>query len=271
MIFVRDNADTLYIQPLKTLELSSEQTISLSYAIKRGAERLFQVEENEIGVRVMGKKDNPNILLFEASEGSLGILSQLIQEPQKLKELFIESYRCMHFDPLTLEETDLGKTLPKASYQDLLSYYNQRDHETLDRHQIKDALEVLMECDLSTVQSGKDRTKQYNFLLDNYDKTSATEKPLIQYLNEHNLAFPDKAQINMKDFYISVDFIYNTENGPTLVFCDGSIHDNELVKEEDGRKRNRLREAGYDIIEWHYTESLEDLVKRRKDIFRKVN
>ena len=271
MIFVRDTADTLYIQPLKALELSSEQTISLSYAIKRGAERLFQVEENEIGVRVMGKKDNPNILLFEASEGSLGILSQLIQEPQKLKELFVESYSCMHFDPLTLEETDLGKTLPKASYQDLLSYYNQRDHELLNRYDIKEALEYLMTCDLSTVQGVNDRWKQYNFLLENYDKSSATEKPLIEYLNKHNLAFPDKAQYNMEDFYISVDFVYNTENGPTLVFCDGSVHDDELVKEDDGRKRNLLREAGYDIIEWHYTESIEDLVKRRKDIFRKVN
>ena len=271
MIFVRDTADTLYIQPLKALELSSEETIILSYAIKRGAERLFQVEENEIGVRVMGKKDNPNILLFEASEGSLGILSQLIQEPQKLKELFIESYRCMHFDPETLEETDLGKTLPKASYQDLLSYYNQRDHEILDRYQIKDALEELMKCDLSTVQGGNNRAKQYNVLLENYDKTSATEKPLIEYLNKNNLAFPDKAQINMKEFFISVDFVYNTENGPTLIFCDGSVHDDELVKQSDGHKRKLLRDAGYDIIEWHYTESIEDLVKRRKDIFRKVN
>ena len=124
---------------------------------------------------------------------------------------------------------------------------------------------------MSTVQGGNDRLKQYKYLLDNYDKTSATEKPLIEYLNKHNLAYPDKAQINMKEFYISVDFVYNTENGPTLVFCDGSVHDNEIVKQGDGHKRKLLRDAGYDIIEWHYTESIEDLVKRRKDIFRKVN
>ena len=82
MIFARDTADTLYIQPLANLEITPEQTVSLSFALKRGIEKLFQVEENEIGVSVMGNKEKPNILLYEASEGSLGILSQLIEEPQ---------------------------------------------------------------------------------------------------------------------------------------------------------------------------------------------
>jgi hypothetical protein len=219
----------------------------------------------------MGEKENPNILLFESSEGSLGILSQLVQEPQKLKELFIESYRCMHFDPETNEQTELGKSLPRASYQDLLSYYNQRDHGILDRHSIKNALEFLMECDLSTVQAGNDREKQYEYLIDNYDKNSATELKLIKYLYKNNLAFPDKAQVNIKEFFISADFVYNTDNGATLIFCDGSVHDDELVKMKDGHQRKLLKDAGYDLIVWHYTESLEDLVLRRKDIFRKVN
>jgi hypothetical protein len=39
----------------------------------------------------------------------------------------------------------------------------------------------------------------------------------------------------------------------------------------DEHKRKLLKDAGYDIIVWHYSESIEDLVIRRKDIFRKVN
>lgn len=271
MIFVRDTADTLYLQPLKALELSTNQIISLSYALKRGIERLFQVEENEIGVRVIGMKDSPNILLFEASEGSLGVLSQLIQEPSKLKELFIESYRCMHFDPETLEETDLGRSLAKATYQDLLSYYNQRDHQVLDRRSINTALENLMECDLSTVQQGNDHEKQYRFLMDNYDKNSSTEKKFIEFLYKNKLVLPDKAQVNIPEFYISADFVYNTKNGAAVIFCDGSVHDQEDSKTDDEHKRNLLKDAGYDVIVWHYSESLDDLIKRRKDIFRKAN
>lgn len=272
LVFVRDTADTLYIQPLSALQLTPDQIISLSYAIKRGIEVLFQVEENEIGVRVMGTKENPNILIYEASEGSLGILSQLIQEPVRMKDLFGESYKCLHFDPLTREETPFGISLPKASYQDLLSYYNQRDHEILDRRQIKDALEKLMDCDFSTTQGAvnNDYDSQFSFLLENYDKKSATEKPLIEHLHKNKLRLPDKAQVNLEEFYISADFVYNTQDGPVLIFCDGSVHDDEQVKKEDGHKRQLLKDAGYDVVVWHYSEKIEDLMVRRKDIFRKV-
>jgi hypothetical protein len=271
MIFVRDTADTLYIQPLSNMDLSSDQVISLSYALKRGIESLFQVEESEIGVNIMGDKEKPNILIYESAEGSLGILSQLIQEPQKLQQLFEESYSKMHFDIDTREETEAGKKLPRASYEDLLSYYNQRHHDTLDRYSIKDVLEKLMDCDLSLVQRGNDREEQYRYLLDNYDKNSSTELPFIKHLYKNKLAFPDKAQIYINEFYISADFVYNTANGPVLLFCDGSIHDKESIIKDDEHKRKLLRDTGYDVIEWHYKETVEELVSRRKDIFRKVN
>lgn len=270
MVFVRDTADTLYIQPLSNLELNAEDTISLSFALKRGIEKLFQVEENEIGVNIIGNQEKPNILIYEASEGSLGILSQLIEEPVLLKKLFEESYSSMHFDIVTREETEKGKLLPKASYQDLLSYYNQIYHSVLDRYAIKLPLENLMDCDYSVVQNGKDRDEQYKYLLDSYDKNSNTEYKLIKYLYENDYALPDKAQVYIKEYYISADFVYNNENGAVIVFCDGSVHDLDKVKEDDVKKRTLLDSSGYDIIVWHYTESLEDLVKRRKDVFRKL-
>ncbi len=270
LVFVRDTADTLFIQPLDSLNLSAEQITSLSYAIKRGIEQLFQVEEKEIGVRIFWTQKNSNILIYEASEGSLGILSQLIQEPVRMKELFTESYRCMHFDPSTREETDMGRSLPKASYQDLLSYYNQRDHEILDRRGIKEVLEQLMDCDYSPNQGVHDYDAQYQYLLDNYDRNSATEKPLLEYLFKNKLALPDKAQVNIENHYINADFVYHTQDGPVLIFCDGSVHDDEHVKLEDERKRQGLKDDGYDVIVWHYSENVEDLVVRRKDIFRKV-
>ena len=68
LLFVRNNADTFYLQPLSNLNLEPEQIISLSYAMKRGLERLFQVEENEVGVRILGSLESPNVLIYEASE-----------------------------------------------------------------------------------------------------------------------------------------------------------------------------------------------------------
>lgn len=270
MIFARDTADTLYIQPLSNLDLTAEQTISLSFALKRGIEKLFQVEENEIGVSVLGNIEKPNILLYESSEGSLGILSQLIEEPQTLRKLFEESYTYMHFDPETREETDRGKQLPKASYEDLLSYYNQIHHEKLDRHSIKEPLERLMDCEFSVVQNNNDREKQYQYLLESYDKNSNTELKLLRFLYQKDYVLPTKAQVNIKEFYINADFVINTSNGPVLIFCDGNVHDLEEVEDSDKKKRKLLIDAGYDIIEWHHSEPLEDLVIRRKDILRKL-
>jgi hypothetical protein len=76
--------------------------------------------------------------------------------------------------------------------------------------------------------------------------------------------------VNVPGCYVNADFVYKTSVGTTLVFCDGSVHDSEEQRKLDKQKRQACRDAGFDVIEWHYLESLEKLVERRKDIFRKV-
>lgn len=269
MLIARNTVDTLYIQPMKDLEVDANQIISLSYALKRGIERLFQVEESEIGVMTLGDPESPNLMIYESAEGSLGILSQLVQHPAQMKRLFEEAYSAMHFDPET--RLDLRPDMPRATYDDLLSYYNQPHHDRLDRHSIKIPLERLMSYNVELVQGQKDRQQQYQHLLENYDKNSGTELKLIQYLYEKGYALPDKAQVNMEDYYISADFVYNLESGPVIIFCDGSVHDQAQVKADDQHKRGLLRLAGFDVIEWHYSEPVEELVNRRKDVFRKIS
>lgn len=131
-------------------------------------------------------------------------------------------------------------------------------------------LEKLIDATIERKQGNNDRQGQYQYLLDSYDKNSATEVILIEYLYRNGYALPDKAQVNMKDFFISADFMYNSHAGPVLIFCDGSIHDTDNVKQDDEHKRGLLRDAGYDLIEWHHKHSVKDLVETRKDVFRKV-
>jgi superfamily II DNA/RNA helicase len=275
-LFTTDTADSLYIQPIETLALSENGVISLTFALKRAIERVFQLEESEVNVWFMGPKESRNILIYEASEGSLGILSQLIADTSKLREVFREAYKVIQYDPET--KKDAAPDKPKASYDDLLSYYNQRYHENLDRHSIKAALELLMICEsdnTSAISSHfDDRTKHYQYLLDRYDQNSVMEKKLIDFLYQNKLRLPDQAQVNLSkiaSFYISADFVYKDGSDiEAIVFCDGSVHDKLRVSEDDNHKRKLLNDAGYDVIEWHYTESLENLVERRKDIFRKI-
>lgn len=270
MIFTYDTADTLLIQPLDNLDIDKDQILNLSYAVKRGIETMFQVEDREIGVSIVGNPERPNILIYESAEGSLGILSQFIKVPRKLKGLFERTYQILHFDLEARIESEKGKELPKATYEDLLSYFNQRHHDIMDRRSIKDVLEYLIDCEYLETQAGGDRESHYKALLEQYDKNSATELPLLKHLYKNCLALPDRAQVNIPGFYISADFVYDNPSGATIIFCDGSIHDKNIVQEVDTHKRQLLMDEGYDVIEWHHSEPIEELVKRRKDIFRKV-
>ncbi len=85
-------ADALYIEPIQPLGLTPEGVITLQYALKRAIELCFQVESNEIGVITIGDPEAPNILLYEAAEGSLGILSRFTSEP----EVFPRGHRDGH-------------------------------------------------------------------------------------------------------------------------------------------------------------------------------
>jgi very-short-patch-repair endonuclease len=93
--------------------------------------------------------------------------------------------------------------------------------------------------------------------------------PFLKYLYQNKLALPNKAQVKMEEFYISVDFVYNTKNGPVLILCDGSVHDEEHVQKDDEHKRNLLKDAGYDVLIWHYRTPIAEFINSRKDIFRK--
>ncbi|RPA66880.1 DEAD/DEAH box helicase [Cyclobacteriaceae bacterium YHN15] len=276
-LYTTDTADSLYLQPIKALELDEDGVVSLTFALKRAIEQVFQIEESEVGVWFMGPEDSRNILIYESAEGSLGILSQLVKNQDKLRDVFMEAYRLMHFDPESQE--DLAPEKPKASYDDLLSYYNQRYHDKLDRHKIKKALELLMICDMDITGSGNsghsDRFEHYRELLSRYDENSIMEKKLIDYFYNKGLVLPDKAQVNLSKiagFYISADFVFLNEDNSikALIFCDGSVHDRPDVRQDDSHKRSILRDNGLDVIEWYYKEPIEELVNRRKDIFRKA-
>lgn len=276
-LYTTDTSDSLYLQPVKALDLDENGVISMTYALKRAIEQVFQIEESEVGIWFMGPEDSRNILIYESAEGSLGILSQLVKNPDRLRDVFKEAYKLMHFDPVTLE--DLAADKPKASYDDLLSYYNQRYHDKLDRHKIKKALELLMICEVDITGSGNsgfsDRTLHYEELLRKYDTSSSMEKKLIDHCFHHGLVLPDRAQVNLSKhvgFYISADFVFLNENKSikAVVFCDGSVHDKKEVREDDSHKRGILRDNGIDVIEWYYKEPIEELVNRRKDIFRKA-
>lgn len=269
-LFTTNISDALYIYPMKSLAFKSgsesDAIVTFQYAIKKAIENVFQVESNEIGVEIMGTPAWPNIIIYEAAEGSLGVLSQIVEDSATFSKIIQETYQLCYFENGIDTKPDVGP----ASYGDLLSYYNQFDHLRIDRHLIKEQLEKLLICRFEVVANSKfkDYEEQYQYLLKNMDANSSTERKFLDYLYKNGLKLPDIAQYDVPGLYIMPDFYYEKENA--CVFCDGTPHDEPEIKKQDKQKREALINKGYDVVVYYYKDSLEELVKSRSDIFTKV-
>lgn len=155
--FVEDHRNILILTPGR--ELSAATMATLLAALRRGIEQTFQIEEAELIAEPLPNQDDRRALLFyEAAEGGAGVLSRLATERRSLAEAAATALRLMHFrapedgvwrfDGLaTLEEKRIvdGQALricEAGCYRCLLSYFNQPDHDLIDRLDV-DALRVL--------------------------------------------------------------------------------------------------------------------------------
>jgi hypothetical protein len=256
-----NTADALYIEPIQPLGLTAAGVISLQHALKRAIEAEFQVEPAEIGVVAVGNMAAPNILIYEAAEGSLGILSRFADDPTTLHRVVRRAREICRFDDPDYKA--------KASYDDLLSYQNQRDHKTLDRFSIQDALEKLLACtvEVQTNAAYSSYDEHYQTLLPALDPNSTLERTFLDHLREHGLRLPDSAQKQTPGVYSQPDFFYRPD---TWVFIDGSVHDKPEVKADDAKKRGELRAQGMEVLVYRYDDDLASFVASRPDIFSKV-
>jgi len=266
-LYTKDTADALYIEPLRVLELDYAGRVTLQYALKTACERVFQVESSELGITPIGNPDSPNLLMFESSEGSLGVMAAMVRENNIWKKVIDEAWRVCRFD-----EEDYAE---KASYKDLLSYYNQPDHPVIDRFLIKDTLERLRsaQVEVGRAESGT-YEEQYERLLTQYDTSSAVEKKFLDYLYKKGLRLPDDAQKRIEGLFCQPDFYYEPKSGqnslPLHVFCDGSPHDRSEIQKKDTQQREAILDMGHEYLVYYYTDSLDELTAKRSDVFRKV-
>lgn len=140
--FVQDQKNALLLQ--LSSHADDSVLVTLQHAIKRGIEAVFQLEESELLAEpVPDNKRRTGVLYYEATEGGAGVLTQLVTDPVALQRVARAALRIMHLDV----SEDLGNPLPAADnlpeqsgthcvvgcYRCLLSYYNQTDHERINR------------------------------------------------------------------------------------------------------------------------------------------
>lgn len=252
-------ADALYVAAAPSLELASPAVITLQYALKRAIESIYQVESREIATELVGKRGG--ILIYEASEGSLGILRQIVEDASAFPAILSTARDICRFDDPTYQEA--------ASYDDLLDYYNQADHRVIDRFLIRDALEKLLAGTVEIQASPEvgDYDQLWQSIRSQTDPSSDLERIFLDHLHDRGLRMPDAAQPQVPGIYCMPDFLYRPD---VYLFCDGSVHDSPEQRERDDRQRETLRAAGMQVLVLRYADDLTAFTDRRPDVFPRV-
>ena len=149
---VQDRKNALLFQPIGDF-LSQVTLATVQHAILRGIEAVFQLEEGEMLAEPMPTRDVRNgFLLYEATEGGAGVLTRLVSQETSLATVARSALQIMHLavgddGPPPDSPSDLSDqpetACVAACYRCLMSYYNQPDHESLDRRD-EDARAMLL-------------------------------------------------------------------------------------------------------------------------------
>lgn len=265
-LFVQDVQNLLQIR-IRHEEVAKDPVagVSLLYALKRGIEQAFQLEEDELEVEILGRGPWQSLVFYEAAEGGLGALRQLVEEPQTLAQVAQEALRICHFSP---EGTDQAQDAHPACYECLLSFNNQYLARILDRLRIRPFLLILSKASVERHTAERTREAHYRWLLERIDPRSSFERQVLDLLYREGYRLPDAAQKPILEPRCLVDFFYEPN---VLVFCDGPAHDLAAQRREDQPLRGELVARGYRVLVLRYDEDLKLQIRRYPEIFGRPN
>lgn len=252
-------------------QLTPEEQTTLRYALERGIEAAFQLEDSELSSEALPDDDDRGRMLFtESAEGGAGVLRRLQAEPDALALAARQALEISHFDP----DTGADQSAPenhedrceKACYDCLLSYGNQMDHELIDRHAVLDLLRALAAARTVPTSAGISRQQQVEQLLAACDND--LERELIRLLAEGDYLLPDEAQPLIEQARSRPDFAYRGAHGSGVaIFVDGPVHERGDVAERDAAAEDRLWDLGWTVLRLTYSDDWAATVRARSDIF----
>jgi DEAD/DEAH box helicase/MrfA Zn-binding domain/Helicase conserved C-terminal domain len=140
---VRDRKNALLFRFKRPDDFDPSTITTVQHALLRGIEVVYQLEEGEILGEPLPARDNRRaILAYEATEGGAGVLTRLMDDPEAISEVARTALELMHFENIdaAVSAGDAGQLTEKGDeacvrgcYRCLLSYFNQPDHEQIDR------------------------------------------------------------------------------------------------------------------------------------------
>lgn len=249
--FVEDTKNALVVQP--RTNLGNEAMVSLQYALKRGIEQEFQLEEAELAGEPLPDRNNRiAILFYEAAEGGAGVLTRLANDPEALRRVAVKALEICHyksksgdwkgFDDLE----NLEEQCEAGCYRCLLSYYNQPDHPLIDRRNMEmlDLLCRLTHCNHTTTSYSPSTHDSIDEMMNVC--SSRLEKEWLEFLEARGYRLPDRAQPYLDEFNTCPDFAYS--NHQTLIYIDGPHHEGKKQKSLDAEITQRLEDSGFTVV-----------------------
>lgn len=233
---VQDRKNALLFTPIN-VGLSETGVTTVQHGLLRGIEAVFQLEEGEILVEPMPTRDaRKGFLLYEATEGGAGVLIRLVAEPDSLATVARKALQVMHFDisdkgklpcdPAMLVDQD-STACVAACYRCLMSYYNQPDHELIDRRD-EGARELLLRLAMATTS----RVGSPSSSMTAATKSSDSECWLAE-LESRDLPSPDSSSEGQE---------------PVDVFLWRRHYVAALLPEAAVETRARLEELGFEVV-----------------------
>ncbi len=261
-LFVNDTENILLVYPPAEIQQDDRAMASLQFALQRGMEQRFQIEEAELASERIGSGDRRAILYWEAAEGGVGVLRRMVEEADLFAAVASAALARLHFDTAG-DDKNLDCT--QACYECILSYSNQQDHRLLDRHLVRDLLLELVNSTTTKRHGGRDYEAHYQWLKNLTDSRSELERRFIEHLYKTRRDLPDEAQKALTEVNTIPDFYYDGQHA--CIFCDGTPHDAPAQREKDEAVRRVLRDHGYRVIVIRYDKDMEEQIAAYPDLF----
>jgi superfamily II DNA helicase RecQ len=269
--YVEDRRNLLLVRLADVVDDATATT--LRYALERGAEAAFQLEDSELESQGLPDLDKRGRMLFtEAAEGGAGALRRLVSEPGTLAMVAAKALEIAHFDPVTGADLGHSPDAPAdtercelACYECLLAYNNQHEHSLINRHLVRDLLLELASAQVRAGAGGRTRGEQRTILAALAD--SSLERRFVVWLDERSFRLPDRAQILVAEAQARPDLVFDLPTGPVAVFVDGPVHNHAAQQQRDADAQERLEDAGWMVVRIRHDDEWSAVVGKYPSVF----
>ncbi|MER5498552.1 protein kinase [Streptomyces sp. NPDC002561] len=273
--YVEDRRNILVL----TLDEPQPEPVALSflYALERGIEAAFELEDSELTAELLPPDDGPRrrILFTEAAEGGAGVLRRIQHEKDALARAARTALEICHFDPETGEDEGgpaQGEKCARGCYACLLTYANQTHHRKLSRHSAQPLLARLATARTTREDRGESRSERFRRLAPaangKTDTPAGAAEPaapaptptpletdlgalvasgdLLGWLRAKGFRMPDKAKVLVPEAGACPDLVFRLDGANLAVFVD--VPGRAADSTRDVEAGYRLEDAGWDVL-----------------------